>query len=330
MHERLDIDFKSQGTTCRAWFYPARGDAFRTREGVPCVVMAHGLGGTRDAGLEPYAERFADAGLAVFLFDYRHFGASEGEPRQLLSVRRQLHDWKVAISVARRQLDIDADRIALWGTSFSGGHVIAAGAADKRVAAITSQGPMMDGMAAVTNALTKNGLWNFLKLTWAGLRDLANNLMGADPIYVPLVARPGQVAAMSTEDAYDGYRAITPANWRNEMTARTALTLGLYRPGRRANRLKCPVLIQICDEDSVAPAWSAEAAALHAGDRATEKHYRIGHFDIYRNAGFRQSSADQLAFFSEHLSAQASDQRRRDQERESREDRDKSPIRLSP
>ena len=62
MHERLDIDFISRGTTCRAWFYPARTDALRTDAGVPCVVMAHGLGGTRDAGLEPYAERFASAG----------------------------------------------------------------------------------------------------------------------------------------------------------------------------------------------------------------------------------------------------------------------------
>ncbi|GAB3682207.1 alpha/beta hydrolase [Salinisphaera aquimarina] len=330
MHERLDIDFPVNGTTARAWFYPARGDAFRSPAGVPCVVMAHGLGGTRDAGLEPYAERFAAAGLAVFLFDYRHFGASDGEPRQLLSVRRQLRDWKAAINVARRQLDVDPERIALWGSSFSGGHVIAAAAADKQVAAVTSQGPMMDGLAAVLNLASYAGILQLLKLSWAGIRDLIANLAGADPYYIPIVARPGKLASMSSADAYDGYHAITPPDWRNEITARSMLTLALYRPGRRANRLACPVLIQICDEDSVAPAYAAEAAALHAGTRATERHYRIGHFDIYRDAGFRQSSADQIAFFSEHLSSQAIDKRRREHGKAEREDRGKSPIRLGP
>jgi len=294
---------------------------------VPCVVMAHGLGGTRDAGLEPYAERFAAAGLAVFLFDYRHFGASDGEPRQLLSIRRQVHDWKVAVSVARRQLDIDPERIALWGSSFSGGHVIAVGAADKRIAAITSQGPLMDGLAAIAALRRYAGTGHLLRLAWAGIRDSIANLAGADPHYIPIVGPPGTLATMSSEDAYAGYRAITPPDWCNEIAARFVLALPFYRPGRRANRLACPTLVQICDEDSVAPVWAAEAAVLHAGDRGTEKHYRIGHFDIYRNAGFRQSSADQLAFFREHLSAEVTNERR--QRRIPHDGVAPSPIRLS-
>jgi len=326
MQERLDIDFKSKGVTCRAWFYPAQGDALSSSAGVPCVVMAHGFGGTRDAGLEPYAEKFAAAGLAVLLFDYRHFGASDGEPRQLLSVRRQLADWAAAIRVARAQQSVDGARIALWGSSFSGGHVIAAGAADGKVAAITSQGPMMDGLAAVHNVARYAGILQLLKLAWAGLIDTIGNLAGADPYYIPIVGRPGTLAAMASEDAYDGFHAIAPADWRNEVTARTALALSLYRPGRRANRLPCPTLIQICDHDSVAPVYAAEAAALHAGPRATERHYHIGHFDIYRDAGFRQSSADQLAFFSEHLAPGAVAARRQPQPPP--RDGKPSPIRL--
>ena len=328
MHERLDIDFISRGTTCRAWFYPARSDALRTENGVPCVVMAHGLGGTRDAGLEPYAERFASAGLAVFLFDYRYFGASDGEPRQLFSVRAQLYDWKIAIAVARRQADVDPERIALWGSSFSGGHVVAAAARDGHVAAVTAQGPMMDGLAAVTNFVSYAGFMQLLKLTWAGIRDAINNLAGADPYMIPIVGRPGTLAAMTSEDAYDGYKAITPPDWRNEMAARFALTLAFYRPGRRANRLPCPILVQICDEDSVAPPWAAEATVLHAGERGRERHYKIGHFDIYRGAGFRQSSADQIAFFHENLTPEAMETRRRERGRAKREERGRSPISL--
>ena len=91
--DRIDVEFLSHGTTCRAWLYRPQGSGPQHSAARPCVVMAHGFGATRDASLAPYAERFAAAGLAVLLFDYRHFGASDGEPRQLVSVRRQLDDY---------------------------------------------------------------------------------------------------------------------------------------------------------------------------------------------------------------------------------------------
>lgn len=86
--------------------------------------MAHGLGGVRQMRLDTFAERFSAAGYRCLVFDYRHFGASAGEPRQLLSVRRQLEDWRCAIAYARQLDGVDPERIILWGTSFSGGHVI--------------------------------------------------------------------------------------------------------------------------------------------------------------------------------------------------------------
>lgn len=301
MIDRQDFEFQSKGTTCRAWFYPAQNESMVDSAGAPCIVMAHGLGGTRDAGLEPYALQFADAGMAVMVFDYRYFGASDGSPRQLLSVSAQLADWSAAVAAARQIDGVDPQRVALWGTSFSGGHVVAAAAADKRVAAVSAQGPMLDGLASVLNVLRRHGVLYMARLVSAGLRDVIANLAGAEPYRLPLVAQPGTVAAMATQDAYDGYTAITPDDWCNELTARTVLTLGLYRPGRKLARLRCPVLVQICDEDSVAPARASTAMVARGGDHITERHYRIGHFDIYRGAGFRQSSADQLAFFKRHL-----------------------------
>ena len=107
--------------------------------------MAHGFSGVREQRLDAYAERFAQAGMAVLVFDYRHFGASEGEPRQLLSIARQLEDWRAAVAHARSLEGIDTKRIALWGSSFSGGHVIATAAKDPDVAAVVSQAPYTDG-----------------------------------------------------------------------------------------------------------------------------------------------------------------------------------------
>lgn len=299
--DREDFEFGSQGITCRAWFYPAQHEGRIDKNGVPCIVMAHGLGGTRDAGLEPYAQAFADAGFAVLLFDYRYFGASDGQPRQLLKVSAQLADWKAAIRAARDVEGIDPERIALWGTSFSGGHVIRLAAADSRIAAVVAQGPMLDGRASVLEVWRRNGLWHVLKLTAAALRDHLANLAGAEPYRIPLVARPGRLAAMNTADAYDGYTALTPGDWRNDMTARVLATLALYRPGTAMARLDCPALIQICDEDSVAPAEASERLVARGGDQVIERHYHLGHFEIYRDAGFRQASADQLDFFKRAL-----------------------------
>ncbi len=137
----LDVSFESGGEICRAWHFLPLNDAMAKYLRTPCVVMGHGFGGTRDAGLAPYARRFAAAGFHVIVFDYRHFGASDGEPRQLISIEKQLQDWAAAAAFAREIRGVDAARVALWGTSFSGGHVITAAFLDLRVAAVIPNAP---------------------------------------------------------------------------------------------------------------------------------------------------------------------------------------------
>jgi pimeloyl-ACP methyl ester carboxylesterase len=263
--------------------------------------MAHGLGGTRDVGLAPYAERFAAAGFGVLVFDYRHFGDSDGQPRQLPSIRRQLQDWRNAVAFARGLHGVDPDRIALWGSSFSGGHVVVVAARDKRVAALSAQGPMMDGWAALVNFLGYAGAGKLLRLAGLGMLDLARALAGRPALTVPVIARPGGLAAMSSPDAYDGYRALAPPDWRNELCARFALTLGTYRPIVHARKVACPALIQVCRQDSVAPAAAAVATARRMGNRSELKLYDCGHFAIYVGAVFERAVRDQLAFFDRVL-----------------------------
>ena len=232
--QRIDVAFDSGDARCSAWWYrPAQTNG-------ACIVMAHGLGGVRTAGLEPYALRFAEAGFAELLFDYRHFGASGGEPRQLVSVRRQLADWSAAIAFARAQPGVDADRIALWGSSFSGGHVVAAAARDARIAAICAQGPMMDGLAATLNIVRYAGIGQVLRLAARGLHDASRALLGLGRVHVALVGPPGTLATMTTPDAEPGYRSIASAEWENRICASFALGLAFYRPVALAHRVKCP------------------------------------------------------------------------------------------
>ncbi|WP_244097555.1 alpha/beta hydrolase [Burkholderia ambifaria] len=75
---RLEVTFPSEGDDCGAWLYLPD-----TSRPAPLIVMAHGLGGTREMRLDAFAHRFCEAGFACLVFDYRHFGSSGGEPRQL-------------------------------------------------------------------------------------------------------------------------------------------------------------------------------------------------------------------------------------------------------
>jgi dienelactone hydrolase len=222
-----------------------------------------------------------------------------------VSVGRQLEDYAAAIAHARSLEGVDPERIVVWGSSYSGGHAFAVAVADRRVAAAISQVPAMDGVAAVLNIARYAGPGALAKLALAGLRDLAAALRGRPPVPLAVVGPPGSVAVMSSPDAEPGYMAIAGPSWRNEVAGRIILAAGRYRPGLQADRLPCPILVQIADKDSVAPVKAAQDAVWRATGRAELRTYPIGHFDIYRGAPFERAVADQLHFLGRHVRAPA-------------------------
>lgn len=285
---RTSVGFPSRQERCAAWLYEP-GDAASGG----CVVLAHGFGGVRSARLDAYAERFSQAGLRVLVFDYRHFGDSGGEPRQLLDSGRQLEDWRAAIAFARTLPGVAADRVVAWGTSFSGGHVAVIAAEDHLIAAVISQAPFLDGLWALRAA----GPRNIGRMALAGVRDELARLRGRPPVMIPIVAPPGHVAAMNQPGAEAGYRGLLQPDepFRNEVTARFGLRLGLYRPIRSASEVSCPWLLCVCTRDDVTPPQPAVTAAGRA-PRAELHRYDAGHFDIYHGELFERAVADQLEF----------------------------------
>jgi fermentation-respiration switch protein FrsA (DUF1100 family) len=288
--ERVDHMFASEGIDCAAWHYrPAGG------EPAPCVVIAHGFDGVRDQRLAAYAERFVAAGMGAFVFDYRYFGDSEGGPRQLVSNRAQLQDWRAAIAYARDLPGVDADRIALWGTSTSGGHVVKVAAEDGGIAAVVVQMPFADGFAQF-RALP---ITQSLRLLWAGLRDQVGAWLRRAPHCVPAAGPPRTLAVVTTADALSGLDRITPphSTWRNAVTARFALTTTFYRPAKQAGRLECPLLVCVADLDRIIAAKPALAMARYG-----ELHrYPYGHFAMYYGEGFDRATGDQVVFLRRHL-----------------------------
>jgi pimeloyl-ACP methyl ester carboxylesterase len=294
--EREDVSFASGEQRCAAWLYRPAGAGPH-----PCVILAHGFGGTRSARLWAFAERFRDAGMAALVFDYRHFGDSEGEPRQLLSVGRQLDDWRAAIGYSRGLEGVDPDRIAIWGTSFGGGHVVTLAAEDSRIAAAVSQTPFASGPSALRAA---GPMQNF-RLTVAGLLDGLASIVGGEPLRIPLVAPPGRGAAMNQPGAYEGYRTLfddPDRDFRNEFMGRAILNLPLYSPAREAGRVGCPLQVVVLPDDSVTPAGPARAMAA-AAPRGELFELPAGpdHFAVYTGEIFERAAAAETDFLVRSL-----------------------------
>lgn len=294
---RSDVTFSSGGTECAAWLY--RPDRDGPSPPIPLVVMAHGFSCTREMRLDAYAERFCAAGLGVLLFDYRHFGASGGEPRQLLDVAEQHADYHAAVRRARSVDWVDPSRVALFGSSFSGGHVLVVAAQDPQIAAVVSQGPYTDSLAS----LPKLGAANIVKATIAGLRDELGALTGRPPYYMPAVARPEGFAVMTTPDSQPGFDSLLPADtlWENRVAARIALRIVGYRPGRCASKVACPILFCVCEKDAITPAGPTIRFAAKA-PRGEVRRYPIGHFELYVGDAWERAVADQTEFLVRHLS----------------------------
>ncbi len=294
---RKDVSFTVEGTTISAWLFLPEGLSAK----VPCIVMGHGFGGTKDMGLERYALPYRDAGYAVLAFDYRHFGQSAGEPRQLIWIPYQLEDWKAAIRYVRGLEEIDPGKIALWGTSFSGGHVIVTAAQDNRLACVVAQCPGVDGHASGEVFVKRVGIGHGLRLLMHGQRDLMRSLFGLSPHKIPIAGKPGTIACLNTPDAYDGYRGQVPDTFINEVCARILIRADKYRPVKEANKVRCPVLLQICEQDTIIPLSAAQETVKELGKSGEAVYYPIGHFDIYREGHFEKALNDQLGFLKRHL-----------------------------
>jgi fermentation-respiration switch protein FrsA (DUF1100 family) len=293
--ERQKIRFASGGTECAAWYYPGTNGG--------CVVMTGGLGVTKEPGTDLFAGRFSEAGFGVLAFDHRHLGESGGQPRQVQRVREQLADWQAAIGRARALPGVDPARIAVWSFSSSAGQVFRIAAREPGPAAAIAQTPYADGLAASRNAARYQKPAAMLRFTGRGIADAVGALAGRPPRLVPLSGEPGAVAMLTTPDSQDGGRALDPdgryRDWRQEIAARSALRLSFYRPGRYAARVRCPLLVLVCDQDQSVLAPPAVRAAGRA-PRAELIRLPGGHYAPFLDGHERAVEAE-LSFLRRHL-----------------------------
>jgi pimeloyl-ACP methyl ester carboxylesterase len=291
--ERTDVRFDSHGDECGAWFYRPTGPG-----PFPVVVLCHGLGAVREMRLDANARAFAEAGIAALNFTYRNFGDSEGEPRQVLDIGKQRDDIASAVEFVKGLDDVDNERVALFGSSFGGGHVIAVAADRDDFAAVVAQCPFTDGQASGGTL----GAVSTVKVGVYAAADGVSRLIGRGPVYAKLAGTRGDAAMMTAHDVVDGYFSLMPDGMErdNRVAGRIAIDILLQRPGRRMKDLQCPTLICACEKDTVAP-YGPTAKYAAESPNVELKSYPVGHFDIYNGEAFEIASADQVEFLARVL-----------------------------
>jgi uncharacterized protein len=295
---RQDIAFDAEGTTLRGWLYmPDDGGGPHAT-----VVMSHGFSAVKEMYLDAFAERFAEAGLAVLVYDNRCFGASDGEPRQEIDPWAQVRDYRHAITYAGTLAGVDSHRIGIWGSSYSGGHVVVVAAIDRRVRCVVAQVPLVSGLRNARRLIRADMIAQFRAQFDA---DREARFVGKAPAMVPVVAEdPFAPCALPTADSWQWFtetaRTRAPS-WRNEVTMRSVEMFTEYEPGVYIDQIApTPSLLVVAAHDHL----TVVDEALAAHNRALEPKRLVilpgGHFDAYVK-DFSTAAGAAAEWFAENL-----------------------------
>jgi fermentation-respiration switch protein FrsA (DUF1100 family) len=294
---REDVEFDADGVTLRGWLYAPD----HASGALPTVVMAPGFTGVKEMA-PGFAEAFAEAGLAVLAYDNRNFGASDGEPRQEIDPWAQVRDYRTAITYATTRLDVDATRIGIWGSSYSGGHVFVVGAIDRRVKCVVSQVPTVSG---------RGGFRAFVRADFIAAvqgqfdADREARFRGEPPAMLPVVDEdPLAPSALPTPDSYRWFtetHASCAPSWRNEVTLRSVEMSTEYEPGIYLPWISpTPLLMCIAENDVLTPTDIALAGYESAREPKKLVMLPGGHFDAYGDS-FDVACGAAVEWFTRHL-----------------------------
>lgn len=295
---REEVEFDAHGTCLRGWLYlPPQGVPPH-----PAIAMAHGLSAVKEQGLDDYAAVFAAAGFAVLVYDNRNLGASDGLPRGEVDPVAQRRDYGHALTFLAARPDIDATRLGLWGTSYSGGLAIIAGALDRRVRCVVSQVPFLHGLR--TLALTRSDEER-RQLAALVERERLALAAGNPPSYVTVCdddpARPVDSPGRLSHAWFTRYRPPGGLRWENRLTVISLAWRDEYDALSFVPWLApTPLLLVVADDDRITPTSLAlEAYALAREPKRLE--LIPGHHYAPYVEAFARASGAARDFFVEHL-----------------------------
>ncbi|ROR97963.1 serine aminopeptidase S33 family [Sinobacterium caligoides] len=288
--------FTVDGTRLQAYFHrPERHDD----TALPIVVMGNGFATEWQFGTRPAIEAFTAAGIATMNFDYRSFGQSDGEPRQVVDIPGQQDDFLAALEHARAQPWVDARRIIIWGSSLGGGHAISMAARFPSAFAMIAQVPHCCSRAAFKTVALGNVLTGMSR----AIADSLKALFGGKPILLPAVAEPEQYAVMNYpgwRESYQQHLAKGSTTWQNSIPARSLLKGGDYRPLLVAEQIRCPSLLVAARDDAGVPLASVRQTAAMIAN-AQLKIIDGDHFGVYYGPHIDDVVEAELTFIKQQL-----------------------------
>jgi dienelactone hydrolase len=308
MGTRHDVELEGHGgVVLRGWLDLPEPDA-ATGAG---VVMAHGFSAVKEMRLDRFAEVFCDAGLAVLTYDHRNLGASDGEPRQQINPWAQARDYRAALGWLAERPEVDAERLGIWGSSYSGGEVMVVGACDDRAKAVVANVPFA-GLPGVDYSHPADVTARFERLRAALLDDSGAGPADTDQVPVgpmAVVVEPGddRPAFLPQPESSEYFLLFAedgpePTSWRNEVTVVSMLGDPPWDPGVCAGFIApTPLLMVVATHDELAET----AVSVAAWDRAGEPKELImvegHHFVPYEGDEFDLAAGAAARFFTHHL-----------------------------
>jgi len=243
MYARKDIEFKVDDITLRGWFYSP------TTTPAPCIIMTHGFSALKEHALDKFAASFAEAGMCVLVYDNRNFGDSDGQPRLEVDPVAQIRDMRNAITYVRSLDAVNPDKIGIWGTSFSGGVVIAVAGIDKRVSCVVSQVPFISGHHKFLRNMKPED-WEKTRKKYDA--DRQARYEGNPPATVAVVTNDtvNLPAIMKQPSAYSFFTSVK--KWPNQVTLRSVENSGEFEPITYIKQISpTPILFIVANKDTV-------------------------------------------------------------------------------
>ncbi len=212
------------------------------------IVQGPGWLGLKDAQLYVrYHEALTAAGMAVLIIDYRGFGDSEGDPRQL-SPNQQLEDLVNAVTYVATRADVDADNIGAFGTGGTGGgNAILHAARDPRVRAVVSQVPVADGEDWLHRMRPEHEWLAYLEMLAQDRRERVKTGTGrqVNPREEIMIATPERRATTVKKDVDSRVPTAVSLAGVDEILQ--------YRPINVARSLSTPCMVVAVEDDATTP-----------------------------------------------------------------------------
>ena len=297
-----EVEFPSEGAMLRGLLFLPESQTKRP----PVVIMAHGTSATVHMVTDKYAEAFCRAGLAVLLYDHRNFGRSEGQPRQEINPWIQCRGYRDAVRFAERLDEVDPERIALWGDSYTGGQVIVVGAIEPRVKVIVAQCPVFG--AEPPEIDPSGGNFSIIKeiLSRGDVRGSLETTTGPMPVVSSDQAgTPSLLKPIQAFRWFIDYGGRAGTRWINRATRVLPDTPVPFSPTLCAPFVRANTLLMVAPEDEMVHANYSVARQAYELIPGPKEWYDIagGHFGLlyYPSDLFDEASRVQTEFLKKWL-----------------------------